>query len=131
MIGIFKALWFLIKLPFGKKKGAGFSQKDRQHILEKRLEIERLVSSENAIELKHAVMEADKLVDYALKSKGYEGETFADRLRSAERNIDHATYQSIWEGHKVRNQLAHETSDIPKETLRLAVKRLLNYLRIN
>jgi hypothetical protein len=75
-------------------------------------------------------MEADKLVDYTLKLYGYAGETFADRLRSAEKYIDRNVYQAIWWGHKVRNQIAHEHgNEIAAHELKLAAKNLLTYLR--
>jgi hypothetical protein len=130
-VGFFKALWFLILLPF-KKRGRkkGLSGTEIAEITARRREIESLLSSESEIELRHAVMEADKLVDYVLKLKGYAGETFADRLRSAEGHIDRTIYQSIWEGHKVRNTLAHEhDAKISKEELQRAINNLLRYLR--
>jgi hypothetical protein len=130
VVGIFKAIWFLITLPFKKKgKKQGISAEDKAELISRRVEIERLSSSGNEIELKHAVMEADKLVDYVLQLKGYGGETFADRLRSAQQYIDRATYQAIWEGHKVRNQLAHENGvQVSQMELRQAVTNLLNYI---
>jgi len=129
-VGIFKGLWFLISLPFRKRgKKSGLSSRDQAEINSKRQEIEKLVSGDNEYELKHAVMEADKLVDHVLKLKGYTGETFADRLRNAEKYIDHNTYQNIWAGHKTRNTLAHEhDANISKEELRGSVSKLLKYL---
>jgi len=128
-IGMFKGLWFLVTLPFKKRrKKAGISDQDKQKIIEKRQEIEKLISSGNQYELKHAVMEADKLVDQILKLKGYLGDTFADRLRNAEKHIDQNTYQNIWAGHKVRNTLAHESEVIISESeLKNTVRKLLNY----
>ncbi|MCL5410779.1 MAG: hypothetical protein M1324_02895 [Patescibacteria group bacterium] len=130
LIGIMRALWFLIKLPF---KGLGgrkvISIAEKNEITAKRHEIENLLSNNNEIELKHAVMEADKLVDRALKLKGFEGDTFADRLRSAERSMDRNIYQNIWQGHKVRNRIAHEPGAISQNELRNAVNDLLRYVR--
>ena len=130
-VGIFKGLWFLISLPFKKRgKRGGLSAQNQAEISAKRQEIESLLSSDNEYELRHAVMEADKLIDHVLKLKGFGGETFADRLRNAEEYIDHNTYQSIWEGHKVRNTLAHEhDASISKEELRGSANKLLKYLR--
>lgn len=130
-VGIFKGLWFLVSLPFKKRsKKRGFSGKDQAEIVAKRQEIEALLSGENEYELRHAVMEADKLVDHVLKLKGYGGETFADRLRAAEQYIDRNTYQSIWEGHKVRNSLAHEhDARMSKEELKQAANNLLKYIK--
>lgn len=130
-VGIFKGLWWLVSWPFRKKsKRKGISGSDQAEIIVKRQEIESLLKSDNDYELRHAVMEADKLVDHTLKLKGYAGETFADRLRNAQSNIDHQIYQSIWEGHKVRNTLAHEhDARISKDELKEATNNLLKYIR--
>lgn len=126
--GIFKGLWWLISLPFKKKKSkSGISLADRQHISAKRNEISNLSKSQNIIELKHAVIEADKLVDYILKRKGYSGATFADRLRSAQPYIDKYQYDAIWQGHKIRNLIAHENDKIDRDSLIQAIKMLLEY----
>lgn len=132
VVSTFKALWFLVSLPFKKRgKRRGMSTQDRSEIISKKQEIERLLSSENEYELRHAVMEADKLVDHVLKLKGYNGDTFAERLRSAEEDIDRNIYQSIWEGHKVRNTLAHEhDARIHRAELKSAANNLLRYVRI-
>lgn len=131
IVGVFKALWFLISLPFRKRgKKRGISGQNQAEIISKRQEIETLLLSENKYELRHAVMEADKLVDYVLKLKGYQGETFADRLRNAESYIEKNTYQSIWEGHKVRNTMAHEhDAEIATAELKVATNNLLKYIK--
>ena len=131
VVGIFKGLWFLITLPFKKRsKKQGISAEERTELITRRQEIENLSQSGNEIELKHAVMEADKLVDHLLKLKGCPGETFADRLRSAQQYIDPAAYQSLWEGHKVRNQLAHENGvQISQAELKRATANLLNFIK--
>ena len=130
LLGIFRSLWFLVKLPFrGWQKKAGISPEKRNEIITKRHNIESLLNSESEIELKHAVMEADKLVDYVLKIKNYSGDTFADRLRSAEKDIAPALYNEIWQGHKVRNQLAHDDINFNKPELSEATRKLLKYTR--
>lgn len=133
LIGIFQVLWWLVTLPFkgvSKSKKSRFSLEDRNYITSKRLEIETMSNSANEIELKHAVMEADKLVDYALKAQGYGGETFAERLQNAEKYIDARVYQEIWQGHKVRNQIAHESdSRVSIYELGEAARKLLNYTK--
>lgn len=54
---------------------------------------------------KHALLEADKLLDFVLKKKGYQG-TVADKLRKAEKAFSHKDH--VWEAHKLRNRAAHE-----------------------
>lgn len=127
--GIGRGLWWLVSLPFRKRgRKAGLSVEDRNHIIRKRQEIEFLLNSSSIIELKHAVLEADKLVDFIFKKKGYRGETFADRLRSAESYIDFNIYQNIWNGHKIRNMIAHDDGNIDKSVLISAAKKLLSYI---
>ncbi|MFA5157958.1 MAG: hypothetical protein WC451_02090 [Patescibacteria group bacterium] len=126
-LGIGRGIWWLIKLPFtGLKRKAKLSVADQQYLISKRNEILSLLSSENQLELRHAVMEADKLADWILKKKGYVGETFADRLRSAEKDIPKESYNNIWQGHKIRNQIAHENAEISHQTLRVAIKNILS-----
>jgi len=131
LVGILRGLWFLIKLPFkGIAKKTGISAAELNEITARRHKIESLLNSSSEIELKHAVLEADKLVDHILKLKGYEGDTFAERLRSAEEYIDRNIYQSIWEGHKIRNQIAHEHElRITNQELRAAADKLLKFTK--
>lgn len=134
IIGIFKILWWIVTLPFkgfkGGKRKSGLSLYDRNYIAEQRIEIENITKSSSVIELKHAVMEADKLVDYTLKAKGYGGDTFADRLRMAQQSLSKNLYDELWQGHKVRNQIAHESDlRITNQELRDAAAKLLKYTK--
>ncbi len=54
-----------------------------------------------------AVLEADKLLDKALKDRKMPGETMGERLKSA-KNIWKNT-DAVWAAHKLRNRLAHES----------------------
>ncbi|OQB06577.1 MAG: hypothetical protein BWY19_00164 [bacterium ADurb.Bin212] len=130
LVGFFKALWWLATLPFhkGKKRG-GLSADDIQYVVSKRQEIEKMCQSDSIYELRHAVIEADKLFDFVLKKKGYTGETFADRLRNAEKYMDSAIYQSIWDAHKVRNTVAHSQEEISAPHIKSAINRLLNGIK--
>ncbi|OGN09850.1 MAG: hypothetical protein A3J46_04680 [Candidatus Yanofskybacteria bacterium RIFCSPHIGHO2_02_FULL_41_11] len=70
-------------------------------------EIQKHLNSTKEAEWKFAVIEADSLVDYILKSSGYPGDTMGDRLK----NIDKSqivTLDGLWEAHKIRNRLAHD-----------------------
>ncbi|HKX23892.1 MAG TPA: hypothetical protein VJM46_01520 [Candidatus Saccharimonadales bacterium] len=49
-----------------------------------------------------AIIQADKLLDQALKERGFSGETMGDRLKSS-----HAG-DKVWAAHKIRNRIAHE-----------------------
>lgn len=53
-----------------------------------------------------AVMNADKLLDRALKERGYKGSTMGERMVSASRAL--TKRDAVWAAHKLRNKLAHE-----------------------
>lgn len=53
-----------------------------------------------------AVIDADKLLDEALKARKYKGKTMGERLVSAQRDI--TSNDSVWFAHKLRNKLVHD-----------------------
>jgi len=53
------------------------------------------------------IMEADKVVDFAMSLHGYKG-SFADKLKKAGPRF--SDVQKLWDAHKLRNHLAHEVS---------------------
>ncbi len=53
-----------------------------------------------------AIINADKLVDEALKKLHYKGKTMGERLVSAQHDL--SANDSVWFGHKLRNKLVHE-----------------------
>lgn len=55
-----------------------------------------------------AVIDADKLLDEALKKSHFKGKTMGERLVSAQRNI--SDNDGVWFGHKLRNRLVHESN---------------------
>lgn len=72
-------------------------------------EVVRHSRSSHEAEWKLAIIEADKLVDDILKLAGYPGETMGDRLMSIEGG-QLESLNGLWEAHKIRNKLVHETS---------------------
>jgi hypothetical protein len=55
-----------------------------------------------------AVIDADKLVDDALKKRHFKGKTMGERLVSAQRTL--SDNDSVWFAHKLRNRLVHEAN---------------------
>ncbi|HSX28644.1 MAG TPA: hypothetical protein VLF60_04310 [Candidatus Saccharimonadales bacterium] len=53
-----------------------------------------------------AIIDADKLLDQALRQHGAKGETLGDRLRDREKLF--SKYNDLWAAHKLRNKLVHE-----------------------
>lgn len=54
-----------------------------------------------------SVLEADKLLDHALKARGFGGQTMGDRLKRARNTFRNNNV--VWQAHKLRNRLAHES----------------------
>lgn len=65
------------------------------------------IHSENPNDWKHAIMEADIILDDLLTKLGYRGESIGEKLKRVEPG-DMKSLNDAWEAHKVRNQIAHE-----------------------
>lgn len=99
----------VFRLLFGVKKGAiKASGVDRALVNRKWSEIGEMVKMGGESRLRSAVVEADKLLDYALKGKGYTGENMGERLKSAINSLTREGYNAAWEAHKLRNRMVHE-----------------------
>lgn len=72
------------------------------------LAIENSVSRDNEASWQVAIMNADKLVDQALRESKYKGQTMGERMKSAAKVWHNANH--VWGAHKIRNQLAHEVN---------------------
>ncbi|HRQ87118.1 MAG TPA: hypothetical protein PLY16_03325 [Candidatus Saccharibacteria bacterium] len=68
------------------------------------LKIEKAFNKDDANTYSIAVLNADSLLDKALKDKGIAGTTMGERMKQASwSNAD-----SVWAAHKLRNKIAHE-----------------------
>lgn len=70
-----------------------------------------------------AVMNADKLLDRALKDRGFKGATMGERMVSASRAFSKRDH--VWAAHKLRNRLAHE--EVKNLSIRLTKQALSSY----
>lgn len=68
----------------------------------------RQTSKQGQMGAKLAVMEADTLLDSALKSMLMPGTTLGERLKMAQHT--YPAIKDVWWAHKIRNQLVHEAS---------------------
>lgn len=117
-VGKVVALVIVLALAFLVVRGVGrfirrlFAPKlqgmDRGAIKSRWDEIERLTAAGGEMNLKMAVMEADKLLDHALKSMAIPGVTLGERLKFAA--YKYPNIRNVWNAHRLRNQLAHEAS---------------------
>lgn len=79
--------------------------------------------------LKTALVEADKLLDYVLRAKGFKGETMADRMKVAGPKMGNVT--AVWAAHKLRNMLVHEVEhDIVPEQIKHSVGDIGQAIRV-
>lgn len=102
LLGIGKWLWRVV--TGGKQR----SRLNRAALFADWQVIEQLVDTSDAHQAAQAVSQADRFVDHVMRLAGGRGQAFAERLRSLEGKFDRATYQALWEAHKLRNRLAHE-----------------------
>jgi hypothetical protein len=65
--------------------------------------------------LKLAIIEADKILDEALKAIYPNRQDLAERLKEArDKFSNRQAYEDLWYAHKIRNMIVHETSyDLP------------------
>lgn len=63
--------------------------------------------SENPAEWRLAIMDADVMLDEALRKMGYQGEGMAEMLKAVDPS-DMLTLDAAWDAHRVRNRVAHD-----------------------
>ena len=78
-----------------------------EHYRVKWLAVEQQLKKDEPSSYHLVVLNADKLLDHALKERGLKGETMGDRLKNASQLLSNRN--AVWSSHKIRNQIAHET----------------------
>lgn len=91
--------------------GIGFLQRRPKqlnvtHFADRWKELQKLLASKETWPL--AIIDADKLLDEALKKSHFKGKSMGERLVSAQRDL--TNNDGVWFGHKLRNQLVHEAN---------------------
>ncbi|HEX6258177.1 MAG TPA: hypothetical protein VFZ48_01710 [Candidatus Saccharimonadales bacterium] len=113
---IFIGVLLLVIVAATRKTPAGI---DREVFRSKWLSIERSLTGDVAAN--HlAILNADKLLDQALKARRFNGETLGERLKSAQKQLSNPN--AVWAAHKLRNKIAHEDVNISLPTTRQALK---------
>lgn len=75
-----------------------------------------------------AVIQADSLLDEALRKRRFKGKTMGERLVSAQRSL--TDNDATWFAHKLRNRLVHETgTELKKKEVQKALMGLRQALR--
>lgn len=98
------ALVGVVYLVFSAKNGPKLNVEKYQA---KWLAIENSVSRDSEPSWHLAILNADKLLDQALRERHIHGKTMGERMKSAQKMWSNANH--VWGAHKIRNHLAHET----------------------
>lgn len=70
------------------------------------LKIENSLRRDNDASHTLAILNADKLLDMALRERKFKGQTMGERMKAAKAEWSNANH--IWSAHKIRNKIAHE-----------------------
>lgn len=106
--GILGGLWWLLLWPFrrGKIKRAKLKSLDKERVRSWWEEVEEM---EKKGDFRGVILESDKILNYTLEHMNFPGESFAQRLNSARSRFSPTTYNNLWEAHRSRNRVVHET----------------------
>lgn len=88
-------------------KRGGKKLLDVERYRSKWLAIEQQLKENEPSSRHMVVLNADKLLDHALKERGIKGETMGERMKSAAQLFSNRN--NVWAAHKLRNQIAHES----------------------
>ncbi len=105
VVGVFIMLVSRVRNFFASRS---FEVSDRKGMQRRWVQIAEMLDQPGELSRKMAVLEADKLLDTALKSLAMSGETLGERLKFAQ--YKYPELRDVWWAHRIRNQLAHEAS---------------------
>lgn len=95
----------ILRIFFGRKT---ISRRTRAAVEKDWQEIEVLMKEGAPSQLKQALIMADRSLDSALKDL-VSGQNMGERLKNAKDMFDFQLYDKIWQAHKLRNSLVHES----------------------
>ncbi len=98
---------------YEEEKKSKYPDEDKPVILYANKKWERIIEhleSPHESNWRLAILEADIILDEILDANGYRGATIGDKLKQVDKS-DFQTLDFAWEGHKIRNKIAHEGSD--------------------
>lgn len=99
------AVLFALISRISTKKYAKTLNVDQYRV--KYLEIENRFRRDDNSSYHLAILNADILVDQALRESGIDGETMGERLKNCTAKF--SDLNGLWSAHKLRNRIAHES----------------------
>ena len=100
-LAIVLAVIVLVAIQLGSGPSASL---DKAYFEERWTAVTRFAASPETPQM--AVIEADKLLDEALKRRSFKGATMGERMVSAQAKL--SNNNAAWNAHKLRNRLVHE-----------------------
>lgn len=107
LLAFFAAILIVAGLVLVMMVAKGGKQLNQERYRSKWLAIERSLTRDKPESYQLSVLNADKLLDQAMKEAGYKGSTMGERLKSASSRLSNKN--AVWSAHKLRNQIAHES----------------------
>lgn len=105
MLGILVVGILLIVVIMLTKKGPAPLDVEKYRM--RWLAIEKQLNKNEPSSFHLTILNADKLLDQALKERQVRGETMGERMKTARESWSNAN--NVWFAHKLRNQIAHES----------------------
>lgn len=94
---------------------------------EKWLRMTNEMDNKNASSLAIAILNADRLLDEALRERGIAGETLGERMKNGKDLF--SDRQGVWEAHKLRNRIAHEEIKVSARDAHSAMSKFKTALK--
>ncbi len=131
--GVLAGFWSIIKWPFlrHRMKKAELKELDKNKVRERWAIVEDLY---NRHDFRAVVIEADKIIGYTLEHMNFEGDNYAERLKSAQVRLSPSVFSSLWEARRSRNRAVHEmeneATSFEAKNVKDKIKRALKELNV-
>lgn len=129
----FSSLWDFIRWPFKHfhAKNTELKELDKNKVKVRWAMVEDLY---NRHDFRAVVIEADKIIEYTLEHLNFEGDNYAQRLKSAKLRFSPSVFNSLWEARRSRNRAVHEmeneTTSFEAKNVKDKIKRALRELSV-
>ena len=131
--GILVGFWTIIKSPFVRlrNKKAVLKELDKNRVRERWAIVESLYSRHD---FRATIIETDKIIEYTLEHMNFEGDNYAERLKSAKPRLSESAFNSLWEARRSRNRAVHEmeneATSFEAKNVKEKIKRALKELNV-
>ena len=126
MVGILAIGILLVVVIMLSKKGPAPLDVEKYRM--RWLAIEKQLNKSEPSSFQLCILNADKLLDQAMKDRGVKGTNMGERMKTAKDTWSNAN--AVWTAHKIRNKIAHETDvKISYEGARLALSAFKQALK--